>query len=213
MKRLLDEPGDEVTRLLIEAGVEHQPPRDGKVRLMTALGVGSALGLASSEVWAWFGTGTGKVVATVAFVGAAAGGAYVATADERPRATLAQGTPTAHVAEPPHVASDPPPVPEAPADVAQVEAEPPSAEAAPERDRGVARRTAKRKLTRPSEPRDERRLGEETAAVDRLKRLAERGESDAVSALLESYYARFPEGQLRPEVERLQRELQTARAR
>lgn len=212
MKRLLDESGDEVTRLLIEAGVEHQPPRDGKVRLMTALGVGSALGLASSEVWAWFGTGTGKVVATVAFVGAAAGGAYVATVDEQPGATLAHGAPTVRVAEPPHVASDPPPVPEPPA-VAQVEAEPPSVEAAPEHDRGVARRTAKRKLTRPSEPRDERRLGEETAAVDRLKRLAERGESDAVSALLESYYARFPEGQLRPEVERLQRELQTARAR
>lgn len=92
MKRLVDEddPNDEVVRLLIRAAANHHPPPSGKMRLIAALGVGSAIGLSASNVLAWLGTSSGKVALAVTVVGAAAGGTYLATAREVPEARVAQ---------------------------------------------------------------------------------------------------------------------------
>jgi len=86
MKRLLDEndPKDEVLRLLIRAGANHHPPRSGKMRMVAALGLGSAVGLSASEVLAWLGTGSSKVALAVTVIGVAAGGTYLAKAPASP---------------------------------------------------------------------------------------------------------------------------------
>ncbi len=71
MKRLLDESTDELTRSLLAAGVEHRPPSGNKGQVIVALGAGSALGLFSSNAFAWLGTTAGKVTAAGAAVGVA----------------------------------------------------------------------------------------------------------------------------------------------
>lgn len=79
MKRLLDESTDELTRSLLSAGVEHRPPAGNKAQVIMALGAGSALGLFSSNAFAWLGTTAGKVTAAGAAVGLA-GAVFVAAA-------------------------------------------------------------------------------------------------------------------------------------
>src|SRR5262245_16832015 len=71
MKRLLDESTDELTRSLLQAGVDHRPAPDNKRQLLVALGAGSALGLFSSNAFAWLGTTAGKVTAAGVAVGVA----------------------------------------------------------------------------------------------------------------------------------------------
>lgn len=77
MKRLLDESTDELTRSLLQAGVEHRPPPGNKRQLIVAMGAGGALGLFSSNAFAWLGTTAGKVTAGVTAVGVA-GAVFVA---------------------------------------------------------------------------------------------------------------------------------------
>jgi hypothetical protein len=77
MKRLLDESTDDLTRSLLSAGVEHRPPAGNKAQVMMALGAGSALGLFSSNAFAWLGTTAGKVTAAGVAVGLA-GAVFVA---------------------------------------------------------------------------------------------------------------------------------------
>jgi hypothetical protein len=71
MKRLLDESTDELTRSLLEAGVEHRPSPANKRQVIVALGAGGALGLFSSNAFAWLGTTAGKVTAAGVAVGVA----------------------------------------------------------------------------------------------------------------------------------------------
>jgi hypothetical protein len=71
MKRLLDESTDELTRSLLEAGVEHRPSPGNKRQVIVALGAGGALGLFSSNAFAWLGTTAGKVTAAGVAVGVA----------------------------------------------------------------------------------------------------------------------------------------------
>jgi hypothetical protein len=71
MKRLLDESTDELTRSLLVAGIEHRPAPGNKARVMMAIGVGSTLGLFSSNAFAWLGTTAGKVTAAGVAVGVA----------------------------------------------------------------------------------------------------------------------------------------------
>lgn len=218
MKRLLDDPTDEVTRLLIRAGVDHQPPRDGKLRLVAALGVGGAFSLLSSEVFAWLGTSAGKATLAVAALGAAASGVYSASGEDERSQLLAR--PPAHVA-PAHVA---PADVARPVQVAQEGASPLSEEtaaqsveagAAPRLQRSPTREAARRTAPRVPEPArqhpvgvegqpDERRLGVETRWVDRLRAAAERNDRETLQRLLDAYAEEFPEGQLRPEVDRIQ---------
>lgn len=211
MKRLLDEPTDEVTRLLIRAGANHQPPRMGKFRLLASLGLGGAIGLSTREVLAWLGTGGGKVALAVTVIGASAGGVY----------SLA-GAPRA---EPRH------PAPSAPAFVvkAAIEDQPAPLAAAPlavlardaphqaEQDppplparRGAVRprRTARAAdssppVAPPSQALARRLLTEETLWVDQLRVAAEHGDRTSFERLRQGYAEQFPEGQLRPEVHRL----------
>lgn len=63
MKRLLDESTDELTRSLLQAGVEDRPPPGNQRQLIIAMGAGGALGLFSSNAFAWLGTTAGKVTA------------------------------------------------------------------------------------------------------------------------------------------------------
>ena len=77
MKRLLDESTDELTRSLLQAGVEHRPPPGNKRQLIVAMGAGGALGLFSSNAFAWLGTTAGKVTAAGVAVGVA-GAVFVA---------------------------------------------------------------------------------------------------------------------------------------
>jgi hypothetical protein len=108
MKRLVDrnDPDDEVVRLLIRSGADHHPAPGSKMRLMAALGVGSAVGLSASKVLAWLGTSSGKAALAMSVVGAAAGGAYVMASSPAtpsaaaPAAATFEQT-TARTAEPP----------------------------------------------------------------------------------------------------------------
>lgn len=260
MKRLLDEddPNDEIVRLLIRAGAEHQPPRSGKMRLVAALGLGSAIGLSASEALAWIGTSSGKVALAVAVVGVAAGGTFLAAAPRAPSAAFAPDVvlaarapaelaPLVRPARPALAASpealassDALVSPEAPAaspgasapplrvsvadepatgDEPSQTSEPPRAgERAAKAERRRARaRTPRARDARgaPATARAEAArsaagdgaassaLSEETIWVDRLRVAAERQDRRSFERLRGEYDERFPEGQLHPEVERL----------
>lgn len=82
MKRLVDESTDELTRALLVAGIEHRPPPGNRARVMMALGAGGALGLFSSNAFAWLGTTAGKVTAASVVVGIA-GAALVVVPEVR----------------------------------------------------------------------------------------------------------------------------------
>jgi hypothetical protein len=214
MKRLLDDPTDEVTRLLIQAAVDHQPPPSGKMRLVTALGMGSAVGLLSSEVFAWLSTAAGKAtlglaVVGVAAAGVAASGVYSTSVEHDVPQSHAAPRVTARPAPPPPPslqleaaaandrtngldANEPLPIQPSAIDRPQDKLMPPPR--ARERERASQR----------GEPqRDQRRLGEETRWVDGMKVAAERGDGEALRRLLTGYVEKFPEGQLRPEVEKI----------
>lgn len=202
MKRLLDDPTDEVTRLLIRAAVDHQPPRSSKMRLVAALGMGSAAGLLSSEVLAWLGTSAGKATLALTALGVAAGGVY-STRTERevpqshaaPPAMARPATPDVLPGGPaPLDGAETPPLPlqPAPVDRPQSKLEPPP-------------RAREREQASPStQPQQaQRRLGEETRWVDRMKSAAERGDRATLQHLLTGYAEKFPAGQLQPEVDRI----------
>lgn len=221
MKRLVDlnDPDDEVVRLLIRAGSNHHPAPGSKMRLMAALGVGSAVGLSASKVLAWLGTSSGKVALAVAVVTAAAGGAYVTAGSS---AAPMAATPSA----PPPPESAPTRVADAPA-AATPELEPPHLEPitveprpnaphralAQRRERPTPARASPSRRSPPqpeptsSEAPARVSLSDETIWVDRLRVAAESQDRPAFERLLEQYTARFPEGQLHPEVNRLEASL------
>jgi hypothetical protein len=91
MKRLLDESTDELTRSLLAAGIEHRPPPGNKAQVIVAIGAGGALGLFSSNTFAWLGTTAGKVTAVGAAVGIA-GAVFVAVPAARPSVEHARAT-------------------------------------------------------------------------------------------------------------------------
>lgn len=73
MKRLVDETTDELTRSLLSAGIEHRPPPGNKAKVIVALGAGGAIGLFSSNAFAWLSTTAGKVTVGVTAIGVAVG--------------------------------------------------------------------------------------------------------------------------------------------
>jgi hypothetical protein len=77
MKRLVDETTDELARSLLQAGIEHYPPPGNKAQVIVALGAGGALGMMSSNAFAWLSTTAGKVTAVGVAVGVA-GAVWVA---------------------------------------------------------------------------------------------------------------------------------------
>lgn len=223
MKRLVDlnDPDDEVVRLLIRAGANHQPAPGGKMRLMASLGVGSAVGLSASKVLAWLGTSSGKVALAVTVVGSAAGGAYVMASS--PTAPSVAAPVTAAPA-----ASSLPPLEQATARAAEPQIlepfslEPSSPE--PSTPRGTlpqpreprtAPHAAPSRRSPPPEPAPpaseaqahRASLSDETTWVDRLRVAAESQDRPAFERLLVQYGERFPEGQLHPEVNRLRTSL------
>ena len=203
MKRLLDDPTDEVTRLLIQAAVDHQPPPAGKMRLMTALGMGSGFSLLSTEVFAWLSTAVGKATLGVATLGVAAGGVYSASTEHEPQ-TPAKPVPVS--VAPARVERS------APVENAYVsETLPIQSRAADKPQRPPTLTNRSRATEKAAVPtaieRDARRLGEETRWVDRLKLAAENGDKETLRRLFASYAEKFPEGQLKPEVDRIKKDL------
>jgi len=77
MKRLVDETTDELARSLLQAGIEHHPPPGNKAQVIVALGAGGALGLFSTNAFAWLSTTAGKITAVGVAVGVA-GAVWVA---------------------------------------------------------------------------------------------------------------------------------------
>lgn len=77
MKRLVDETTDELARSLLQAGIEHHPPPGNKAQVIVALGAGGALGMMSSNAFAWLSTTAGKFTAVGVAVGVA-GAVWVA---------------------------------------------------------------------------------------------------------------------------------------
>jgi len=68
LKRLLDEPGSDLDRVLLEAGLDEAPPAKSIDRTLAAIGIGSALTLGASAT------------ATVTATAASSGGSGVALA-------------------------------------------------------------------------------------------------------------------------------------
>jgi hypothetical protein len=188
------------------------------MRLMAALGVGSAVGLSASKVLAWLGTSGGKVALAVSVVGTAAGGAYLMAgspmtpiAAAPAAATFEQATfeqPVARAAEPP--AAEPM------LEASSSEPSAPQRTPAPPQEQRTAERAAPSRRSLPpaqpapvaSEARARRaRLSDETIWVDQLRVAAESQDHPAFERLLEQYTERFPEGQLHPEVNRLRTSL------
>lgn len=233
MKRLLEDPEDDVTRLLIAAGVQHQPPAGGKARLIATLGLGSLLWSWTSEAWAWFGTGAGKLTLVVVAAGAAAGGglyggeptaassARAETSAEReptgatvPRAelgTLAKPASPSAAVEAPDVAGEretaEATVVDEPAagDSVGVRSTARRATASATRREAAAARPSPRGTRRASQGAvDEGELREETRWVERMQEAAARQDRATLDRLQSGYAARFPAGQLRPEVKRIE---------
>ncbi|HTV23492.1 MAG TPA: hypothetical protein VMG12_32605 [Polyangiaceae bacterium] len=229
MKRLLDcdDPDDEVVRLLIRAGAQHQPSPRSKLRMIAALGLGSAVGLSASKVLAWLGTSSGKLALAVTVAGTAAGGAYVLTsASPAPEASEAVAPRSVDAAVAPRVAHETG-LPEPPARASSHEpsasepsASEPSADALRERPAPSRQARARQRPqpadraptpTQPAPPPEpvdlEASLTEETHWVDRLRVAAEAGDRPSFERLARDYGERFPEGQLHPEVNRLRTSL------
>jgi len=225
MKRLVDlnDPDDEVVRLLIRAGANHQPEPGSKMRLMASLGVSSAVGLSASKVLAWLGTSSGKVALAVTVVGTAAGGAYVMAGSPAAPSVAAPSAAAPPTAAAP-AAPGAPPFEQATARAAEPQIiEPSSLEpsaprgtlAQPHEPRTAPRGAPSRRSPPPPEPapaaseEQARRasLSDETIWVDRLRVAAESQDRPAFERLLEQYTERFPGGQLHPEVNRLRTSL------
>jgi hypothetical protein len=238
MKRLVDQddPGDDVLRLLIRAGANHQPSPTSKMRVMAALGLGSAVGLSASKVLAWLGTSSGKVALSATVIGVAAAGTFaltsrtVAEVTSQPLAATPVGrmpggsqpsapTPVEWRA----VRGDSQRAATAPAAVEPRLGQPALAS---DLDATAAlvplpeRRTPPRALTSPrgrspsaaprsdgDTPEIQAGLAVETAWVDQLRLAAEGQDRQAFERLLGQYSQRFPQGQLHPEVNRLRASL------
>jgi hypothetical protein len=91
MKRLVEETTDELARSLLEAGIEHRPPPGNKAQVIVALGAGGALGMFSSNAFAWLGTTAGKITAVGMAVGVA-GAVWVAAPSAGEARSNAQGS-------------------------------------------------------------------------------------------------------------------------
>jgi hypothetical protein len=91
MKRLVEETTDELARSLLEAGIEHRPPPGNKAQVIVAIGAGGALGMFSSNAFAWLSTTAGKVTAVGVAVGVA-GAVWVAAPSAREARSGAEGS-------------------------------------------------------------------------------------------------------------------------
>ncbi|MBL8741267.1 MAG: hypothetical protein JNK04_09240 [Myxococcales bacterium] len=92
IKRLLDEPGSDLDRVLLEAGLEEEPPKASLDRTLVALGVGSATAITAGAVGgagasvggakSVFGAGIAKWLGGALIASAALGGGYFITQRE-----------------------------------------------------------------------------------------------------------------------------------
>jgi hypothetical protein len=109
LKRLLDEPGSDLDRVLLEAGMDEAPPKASLDRTLVALGVGSATAVGAGIIGACgagaslggakglFGLGVAKWVGGALLASAAIGGGFLITQQAAPEspppAVVAPATP------------------------------------------------------------------------------------------------------------------------
>jgi hypothetical protein len=222
MKKLLDESTDDLTRSLLQAGIEHRPPAGAKAQLILALGAGGAVGLFSSNAFAWLGTTAGKLT-VLSMTLAVAGAVYVGvsgTGEERlahdassaPEASAPEASaPEASVPPAAHLAEGPPagsPAPQVGVAASQADARRLGVNRGKNSGKTSERRKAGTWPAAPSEPAGElsqqvaerARLDAEVELVDDMHGAARHEDHATLKRLLEIYRTRFPDGQLRQEV-------------
>jgi hypothetical protein len=215
MKKLLDESTDDLTRSLLQAGIEHRPPAGAKAQLILALGAGSAVGLFSSNAFAWLGTSAGKLT-LLSVTLAVAGAVYVSVAasGEEELALNASSAPEgpAPLSAPPAVdpAEGPPGTVQGPEEE-EVAASPTGtrravsnrgkSSAKPERRKsGALPAAASEPLDAAQQVAERARLDAEVKLVDDMHGAARHKDHVALKRLLDIYRTTFPDGQLRQEV-------------
>jgi hypothetical protein len=221
MKKLLDESTDDLTRSLLQAGIEHRPPAGAKAQLILALGAGGAVGLFSSNAFAWLGTSAGKLT-VLSVTLAVAGAVFVGVAGSEQEQLALNASSAPETSTPP--ASAPVAAPPG-AGLTEV---PPGGSQAPEqgvaaspldarnqrsnRGNGAGKTSERRKAgslpAAASESQGElaqqveerARLDAEVQLVDDMHGAARHKDHAALKRLLTIYRASFPDGQLRQEV-------------
>lgn len=231
MKRLLDETPDAFERSMLRAGSDVQPDASGKTRLLSAiaagtLGVaaGTGVGQAASMPWwkALFATKLGKAT-LIGFVAAGSGTALVVLREPAPSVNVnlpaEAGSPTNSTLSVSSVARNPgvtPAVVSAPSAVVAL----PSVALD---DSSAVSPTASSSLAAPSRVNKSKRplptptavatvapsvgpspLVLEARLVERLRSAIRQGQTTAAEGLLAEYRQKFPDGQLRPEVNKLE---------
>lgn len=230
MKRLLDETPDEFERSLLRAGSEVEPSGPGKARLLSAiaagtLGVaaGTAVGRAASLPW-WKPVLATKLGQTtlIGFVAAGAGTALVVLQQPEPNVNVnlpgEVGVYATHSGsnsaprQPAPPVSDVPPVPEAAPQVSGL-ATAPSPTAVEQR--ALATTPSRVNRTKPSSPAPAESAAAAPSAgpsplvlearlVERMRSAMRNGQAAVAEGLLAEYRQKFPDGQLGPEVNKLE---------
>lgn len=219
MRRLLDEPGDDLDRALLEAGLDEEPPPRAAERALAALGLGTAAVVGTAAVSTGvtsaalggagtsgaaagaakasglFGLTLAKVLGGVAVVSAVGVGGYVLSQRQAPQ---------------PVAASQPQPAPEQPAVVAgEAPADSPRAvepgpsDAVRASEPAAVQTAAPRAKPRSPKPKGAEAegsvggsLGAEAALLDQARRAELAGDVEACRARIAAYRSRFPAGQL-----------------
>lgn len=79
MKRLVDSSTSDLSKSLLRAGIEHQAPAQGRMKLLVALGVGGGLTLATSKALAWLATSSGKLTVLATGIAMTSTAVYLST--------------------------------------------------------------------------------------------------------------------------------------
>jgi hypothetical protein len=197
VKRLLDEPTDDLTRDLLGAARAHRPGSDAKARLLLSLGVGGGVSLWSAKAHAWLTTSVakatlGSAVLGSAVLGLAVGSAYVLSRED--------GEPRRSEAPPGNASSTEAPL-ATPDDHATPAAPSPSVAASPPEKLEPA--APARPAVRSTAPVGDARLLEEIRRVDEMRLSLRSGRRSQLRDQIARYRARFAAGRLSPEVDRL----------
>ena len=218
VRRLLEEPGSDLDRVLLEAGLDEAPPPRAAERTLAALGLGSAAvvgvaalsagatsvaaggaasaatGTAAGAKATLLGVGLTKLFGAVVLVSAAGAGAYVWSQRD-----AAPAAPAAAVAPVDGAASSAPAFTPA---VAEPEAPRALATGVDETFPAPRDTAAPRTKVRSTPPRATETgsaagsLGAESSLLDQARRAELAGDVEACRARIAAYRSRFPAGQL-----------------
>ncbi|MBK6516152.1 MAG: hypothetical protein IPG04_19140 [Polyangiaceae bacterium] len=218
MRRLLEEPGSDLDRVLLEAGLDEAPPPRAAERTLAALGLGSAAvvgvaalsagatsvaaggaasaatGTAAGAKATLLGVGLTKLFGAVVLVSAAGAGAYVwSQRDAAPAAPAAAVVPVDAAASSAPAFTPAVAEPEAPRALATGVDETSPAPRDTAAPRTKVRSTPPRVTETGSAAGS---LGAESSLLDQARRAELAGDVEACRARIAAYRSRFPAGQL-----------------